>query len=184
MVYKVLEATMENPLKNDFVQTCERYLKTLNLKLTFSEIEQMGNWKFKNLVKEQVKVAAFNYLIAQQKKQTKILDIQYKSLEMQEYLLGGNKNIDVSRFIFKARSKTLDIKMQKKWKYEDKLCSGCKVREETGEEILSCWYFGKEENVKPITYGMFYCESISDMILVAKCMMERLKRRKAILDTG
>jgi hypothetical protein len=92
---------MENPLKNDFVQSCEKYLKTLNLKLTFSEIEQMGIWKFKNLVKEQVKVAAFNYLIAQQKKQTKILDIQYKSLEMQEYLLGGHKNIDVSNVYLK-----------------------------------------------------------------------------------
>ena len=56
--------------------------------------------------------------------------------------------------------------MQKKWKYEDKLCSGCKVRKETGEEILSFWYFGKEENVKP------------------NCMMARLKRRKANLDTG
>ena len=74
--------------------------------------------------------------------------------------------------------------MQKKWKFEDKLCSGCKVREETGEEILSCWYFRKEENVKPMTYDMFYCESISDRILVANSMMERLKRRKAILDTG
>ena len=57
--------------------------------------------------------------------------------------------------------------MQKKWRHDDKLCSGCKVREETGEEMLSWWYFGKEDNVKPITYGMFYCESISDMILVA-----------------
>ena len=102
MVYKVFEATRENPLKKEFVQTCERYLKTLNLKLTFSEIEQMGNWKFKNLLKEQVKLAAFNYLIAQQKKQTKLLDIRYKSFEMQEYLLGGNTHINVSRFIFKA----------------------------------------------------------------------------------
>ena len=114
MIYKVFEATVENPVKNDFVQTCERYLSTLNLNLTFSEIEQMGNWKFKKMVKEKVKLAAFNYLIAQQKKQTKILDIQYKTLEMQEYLLGGNRNIDLSKFIFKARCKTLDIKMQKK----------------------------------------------------------------------
>ena len=74
--------------------------------------------------------------------------------------------------------------MQKKWKYEDKLCIGCKVREETGEEILSCWYFGNDENTKVMTYDMFYSESISDMILVAKCMMEKLKRRKTILDTG
>ena len=51
MLYKVFEATREKPLKNDFVQTCEIYLKTLNLKLTFSEFEQMGNWKFKGTSK-------------------------------------------------------------------------------------------------------------------------------------
>ena len=50
MVYKVFEATCENPIKNDFVVTCEKYLKTLDIKLSFSEIAQMGNWKLKNLV--------------------------------------------------------------------------------------------------------------------------------------
>ena len=125
MVFKVLEATSENPIKNDFVQVCQRYLKTLNIELSFNEIEKISNLRFKNLVKEKVKSAAFEYLITQQKKQTKILHIQYKSLTIQEYLLGGNKNTSVATFIFKARSQTLDIKMQKKWKYEDKLCIGC-----------------------------------------------------------
>ena len=60
----------------------------------------------------------------------------------------GNKNINVSKFIFKERSQTLDIKTQKKWKYDDKACVGCNVREETGEEILNCWYFGKDEQTK------------------------------------
>ena len=45
MVYNVFEGTRENPFRNDFVQIFERYLKTLNLKLTFSEIEQIGNMK-------------------------------------------------------------------------------------------------------------------------------------------
>ena len=120
MVYKVFEATCENPIKNDFVVTCEKYLKTLDIKLSFSEIAQMGNWKLKNLVKEKTQLAAFKYLTEQHRKQSKIQHIKYKSLDLQEYLLAGNKNINVSRFIFKARSQTLDIKMQKKWKYEDK----------------------------------------------------------------
>ena len=122
-------------------------------------------------------------MIEQQKKQSKILHIQYKSLELQEYLLEGNKNINVSKFIFKARSQTLDIKTQKKWKYDDKACVGCNVREETGEEILNCWYFGKDEQTKPITYDMFY-GAISDMIMVANVMMKKLKVRENILDNG
>ena len=71
---------------------------------------------------------------------------------MQEYPLGWNTNINVSKFIFKARSKKLDIKMQKKWKYEDKLCSGCKVREETGDEILSCCFVWEQR--KCLTHNL------------------------------
>ena len=49
------------------------------------------------------------------------------------------------------------------------------VREETGNEILKCWYLGKETLTKPIDYDMFYGESVSDMILVATTMMIKMK---------
>jgi hypothetical protein len=35
------------PNTNDFSVTCEKYLKTSDIKLSFSEIAQMGNWKLK-----------------------------------------------------------------------------------------------------------------------------------------
>ena len=59
--------------------------------------------------------------------QTKIMNIHYEKLVMQEYFLSGDRTINISKFIFKARGNTLDIKMQKTWKYSDKLCSGCGV---------------------------------------------------------
>jgi hypothetical protein len=55
---------------------------------------------------------------------------------MQEYLADGDRNTAIFfKPIFKARRKTLDIKLHKKWKYDDKLCSGCKINEESCEEI-------------------------------------------------
>ena len=33
---------------------------------------------------------------------------------------------------------TLNIKTQKSWKYQDKICVGCGVQNETGDEILIC----------------------------------------------
>ena len=75
-------------------------------------------------------------------KQSKICDIKYDSLKNQEYLLHGDRNINVRRFIFKARSKTLDIKTQNKWKYDNLLCSGCHMKEESEDEILACNIFG------------------------------------------
>ena len=65
---------------------------------------------------------------------------------MQQYLC-ENKNTNISKFITKARAKTLNIKTHKSWKYEDRACLGCKIREESGDEISTCEMFGKyEEN--------------------------------------
>ena len=49
----------------------------------------------------------------------------------------------MSKVIYQARGQILDIKMQKKWKFDDKLCSGCNLEKESGEEILHCKSFGE-----------------------------------------
>ena len=45
---------------------------------------------------------------------------------MQDYLLDGDRNINISKIIYKARGQNLDIKTQKMWQYNDDLCEGCK----------------------------------------------------------
>ena len=90
------------------------------------------------MVKQQTTKSAFKYLTDIQIKQSKISPIKYDDLQIQEYLLDGNRNTDVSKFIYKARSMTLNIKTQKSWKYSDKTSLGCGVRSETGDEIVSC----------------------------------------------
>ena len=183
MIHKVFKATCDSPIKKDFVSVCQKYLKDLKIELSFSEIEKMGNWNFKNLVKEKTKLAAFEYLIKHQKKQTKIDHIEYFGLEMQEYLLSGNKNTELSKVIFKARSNTLDVKINKRWKYEDVMCIGCQVKEESGEELMNCESYGEiGEETENISYKMFYGESNSDMFLAASKIKKRLKRRQVIMD--
>ena len=184
MIYEVFQTTCDSPTKNDFVKTCEAYLNKLEIKQTFSEIEKMSKWEFKKLVKENTHIAAFKYLVREKNKQTKIMHIQYQDLEMQSYLMDGNKDVKTAKFIFKARVQSLDIKCQEKWKYSDNICIGCNIREETGEEILNCSFLGEDKFEKPLYYDMFYQKSVSDMILVAKAMMMKLKIRKEIIENG
>ena len=99
---------------------------------------------------------------------------------MQEYLLDGDGKRNISETIFKARGKTLDIKLQKKWKYDDKLCSGCYENEESGEEILSCKSFG--ENMEMASYSWFFSEDVAEQISVAKILVKRLKVRKKLRE--
>ena len=178
MIYKVFEATSENPLNNDFVKTCKKYLKTLDINLTFMEIEEMTNWRFKKLVKEKTNLAGWNYLLGEKIRQNKIRNMQFSELKMQEYLL-YSENTNLSKLIFKARSKTLDIKTQKEWKYKDDRCTGCGVKEETGDEILSCEGLGEVNEVK---YSWFYCGSLGEMFLAAEVLRKRLKKRQKIIE--
>ena len=168
MIHQVLKATIDNPIKNDFVQTCQKYLDYLNIDLTFEQIAKMSKWKMKKLVNEKVSKAGFRYLLEKTTKQN-ISHIKYEELTLQEYLLDGNKNVKVAKFIFKARSMTLDIKMQKKWKFSDTICVGCGVNDETGEEIISCSGYGDTSDLgsKLLLYSAFYYGTTSEMAIVA-----------------
>ena len=179
MIYKVLQATKNDPVKNDFVQTCTKHLEELEINLTFDELAAMSHWKVKNLVKQKTHQAGFKYLVEKASSQS-IAHIKYENLSMQDYLLDGNVNTTNSKLIFKARSMTLDIKMQKKWKYSDILCIGCGVRSETGQEILSCQGFSenKEKLEKtPLLYSIFYHGSTQEMVQLGKVLSRKLKIR-------
>ena len=84
MLYKVLQATRENPITHDFVKTCESYLTQLNMDMTFEELSKMSKWSVKQLVKSKTHEAAFSCLLTEKNKQTKISHIQYSDLRMQE----------------------------------------------------------------------------------------------------
>ena len=131
-------------------------------------------------MKEKTKTEAFNYLTKEKCKQKKIMNIKYEKLEIQEYLLCGDRDNEISKLIFKARGLNLDIKTQKKWKYSDRLCSGCQIMDESGDEILFCKSFG--ENNEKISYSWFFSDKISDQIEVAKLMKKKLKERGKLLE--
>ena len=79
--------------------------------------------------------------------------------------------------IYQARGQILDIKIQKKkWKLEYKLCSGCYLEEESGEEILNCKSFGG--NSEKLLYSMFFSDLLSEQLRVGKAIKDKLKLRK------
>ena len=182
MIYKDLEATKNNPIKNYFVNTCEKYLSFLKINMSFEQIGSMSSWKIKKLVKLKTKESAFQYLLEEKQKQSKISHVKYNELRIQEYLFEGNINTEVSRFVFKARAKCLDIKIHKPWKYKDVLCIGCGVEIETGDELISCKGYSNDKVMEPIFYDCFFNGKVSEMINLAKELKKRLKIRDKILE--
>ena len=156
MLFQVFKATCENPVKNDFVKTCSKYLDLLDIKLSFDEITMMFQNKFKQLVKQKTEVAGFNYLIKEKNNQSKIANLKYSSLKMQEYLLEG--------LIFKARGRNLE-----KWRYEDDLCVGCGINVESEEELITCEGFSANDDASSdkYSYTWFFGDSVQKMFMVA-----------------
>ena len=180
MVYKILKAIEENPIKNDFVFTSKKYLEILKTKTNFEEIATMSKNELRKMLKKKTKYEALVYLKSQQMGQEKIKNIIYKELKMQNYLAEGDRNLLVSKVICKARGQILDIKMHKKWKFDDMKCEGCQEYFETGEEILKCEKLGKNEN--QAEYSWFYSDHVSKQILVSKVMIKKLKKRREIRE--
>ena len=187
MINQVLQATINDPIKNDFVQTCKKYMKEMNIHMSFEDFGKLSKWKARKLVKEKVTENAFKYLTEEKNKQKKISKLEYKRLSIQEYLEDGDKNNEVSKVIFKARSLNLDIKLHKKWKYEDKLCIGCGKNEESGEELLRCEGFIDKKDgkigLKDIkNYSKFFYGSVKEMTELAMDIRKRLRRRENIIN--
>ena len=185
MIFKVFQATCENMIKDDFVQTCIKYLEILDIHLSFKEIEEMSVWCFKKLVKQKSKLAAFRYLLEKKNepnKQLKISHILYEDLEIQEYLLDGNRNTKISQLIFKARTKTLDIKTWKRWKYDDDLCVGCSEKSETIEEILICKTLNEKEGTENVDINCLFGQSQSEIFKLGAVLMRRLRKRENLLE--
>ena len=184
MIYRVLSATVENPSKNDFVDTCNKYLKDLDVKMTFEEIGKMSQKHFKKIICENVKKLSFEYLIKQKCEQSKAKNVQYDKLEMQEYFVGGNCSREVAKLIFKSRSMSLDIKMNKRWKYADVLCVGCSEKEETMDELMLCKVLNYDNSVskKPAKFKDFFSGNVKDLVKAGMEVQKSWKKRKGILE--
>ena len=76
--------------------------------------------------------------------------------------------------------------MEKKWKYADNICIGCKIREESGEEILQCDILNIENRRAefPVKYSDLYSKSIGDIVKVGKLLENGLKRRDQVIEMG
>ena len=106
MVHKVLQATLQNPIKNDFGETCKKYMKSLELNIPIEEFGKLSKWKAKTLLRKKTSKAALKYLLEEKEKQIKLASLEYDKLEIHKYLVQENRNTEVSKIIFKARSLT------------------------------------------------------------------------------
>ena len=123
--------------KGDFKALTDIDRQDLDIDYTDDQIEDIEKSAWKKFIKERVKTASLIYLCNENSQKEKTRDIMFEELKISDYL-EDNRNTVVSKIIFSCRSKTLDMKENMPWKYQDTLCVACEMFDETMDHFMVC----------------------------------------------
>jgi hypothetical protein len=117
---------------SDVKGSLERY----KIGSSLEEIAMLSRNSFRAVVNNAVKDLAFADLVAQVKTKKKTAELNYTELQTQKYLLAFYPA--QAKTIFQARSKTLDIKCHREYKYRDTVCRLCGLEDESLDHVVNC----------------------------------------------
>ena len=176
LIHRFLQLQISQPTKNDWVESCKKDLKKLDISLSFEEIRNLSNDQFKQKVKGNANLKGFEYLL--EKRGTKGKEIVYTKLEMQEYLLPNNElNIEDQRMIFALRNKmnTLPANFCRRKENKEKCVCG---ENEENEHIYNCRLLYDEEAEE--SYEKIYNGTTRSQEKVLRRFENNLKKKQEI----
>ena len=132
---------MTTTCRNDWIITVEKDLEELEIMVDLDVIQTQSHQQFNTFLKKAVQENTLNYLNNQKSTHTKVLHIRHNTLEIQKYLQPEYVySIQLSKFIFQARTRMLDLKINYKqmYKNEDLMCPLKCIHLDTQKHLLVC----------------------------------------------
>ena len=138
LIKRVFWAQVQQPVKGDWCLIVREDLESIGLAdLSFEKIQKMEKEALRTLLKNQVRETAFNNLIAEKRKCSKLSGLDYSSLECQSYLSPqSNLTNKMKRTLFRWRSHTINVSHNIGKK--EALCPLCEKAEDTQYHLLTC----------------------------------------------
>ena len=163
---------VRKPSKGDWASACLNDLKSLNISLSFEEIQTMEKKIFRNIVNRNISKCAFEYLLGKQN--IKGGEIVYESLELQEFLAPiTNLSISDKRKIFAIRNRMVEIPDNFKENSKENLCICNEI--ETMKHVYEC----KTLNIEPVNicYEKIFNGNIKEQTEVMRRFEENMGKR-------
>ena len=186
LINKVLQAQINVPSKNDFILGVEEDLDDLEIYLSLEDIKNLSKELLRNFIKQKVDEKALLFLNQRKLKHSKVLHIKHEKLEMQEYLCPSNvRSLELSKFLFSARTRMLDIGANFSNKYSNKVkCKlGCEELD-TQQHLLQCSRLSDNDLVQTnriYKYDDLFSSQVEDQLAMASILTTKYKKRKSIL---
>ena len=129
MIHNFFITQYHNPKRGDWSEMVIEDMKSMKLNISFDEIKCLSKLKFKMIVDTAITNAAFQYLIGQKDKLSKISHIQYDKWTMQPYLTPqSNMTNSESQLIITARGRMLNVRCNYKGSHTN-LSVHCNVKQ-------------------------------------------------------
>ena len=125
--------------EQNWANEVEKLKEKMNIDTNNEFIESLSKVRWKKIVDEATKEAARSKLNKDCENLKKVTRT-YDELSTKDYIT--KLSADDARMAFAYRSGTLDLKCNKKWKYEDTLCRACGQSEEDLNHIVNVCYSG------------------------------------------
>jgi hypothetical protein len=105
MLYQFFITQWINPTKGDWTEKVKEDLETFGIPADFIFLKSMSKFSFKQLVKKQAKKYALLKLLENKAKHSKMDNVQYEELKIQEYFRLKGITVEQLRNIFKLRTR-------------------------------------------------------------------------------
>ena len=188
IIYQCLEAQRRNPCRNDWIATVNEDLADLDIVLSFEDIQTLSKLQFQNFLRKIIQEQALEYLNKLKLSHSKVDSVIHKSLELQKYLQPQNiESIQLSKFIFQARTRMLEVKCNFKNKYSenDLECPLKCTLNDSQKHLLLCNKLEHHQIIEQLPqYEYLFSEHVNKQLKVGKILEERYKIRKKLLSSG
>ena len=161
----------------------EQDLKEFQLDhFNLDQIQNMSKYLFKKFVKQSCKMKAFEYLLKEKEKLSKLDNLKYNSLNMQTYLKSNQISTKHKKFLFRLRTRM--VKVGKKFG-KNTLCPLCSLHEDDQKGLLNC--ITLKLNCKELydkqdqTYENIFSPNIEIQTDTSKLIQQCLRTREELL---
>ena len=163
MLYKVFLAQWKYPVKDDWTDMVKQDLKDLKIGLSFDEMREKTEWSFKNLIKIKTKEYTLEYLLNIKQKHSKMANLEYKELKIQNYFKNENISVKEAQNLFKFRTRVANFKENYKNNHEVRTCHLCLVQPDTQAHCVQCPVVKENVNIRG-DYQEIFSDEISSEI--------------------
>ena len=186
LLNKFYQAQKNMPVKGDWINLIENDKKDFNISYNDNDLTKISKAVFKKRVKKEAVKVALKYLNNLKSKHSKMDNIKISDEKMKpsQYLLDKRINPDQAKFIFKVRTRMLQMKCNFKNQFKNNYtCDLCKINMDNQEHLLECkvlQHFVPEIQNTHVKYKDIF-GNVEKIIPAAKLLYKVYNEREALL---